>query len=683
MLNNVKMGTKLIGSFLFLALLILVVAVANYLFMQQINNNLSALYNDQLLPIEYLSTAQVNLYEYRAYAFFYIALPEGRATTRPELDASAAALDQALKDYETQVLKDANQADESAENEADLEALATVREDWLAYQKVAEKVINFVDNGDMESATKSMSAGGEAAILRKNVSDSMENLVRLETEQAQEHEREGAATFATASGISVALGVIGVVLAVILGIVISNSITGPLNKTVTMIQEMSVGRLGNRLRLNRRDEIGILAQTMDQFADELQINVIGTMKKIADGDLNIDVVVKDSRDEIGPALKQTIESLRGLVSETSALTKSASEGQLSVRGDAARYKGAYREIVQGLNNAIGAIVGPLSASAEYVNRIAKGEIPQPITEKYQGDFDLLKENMNRLSERLRAMVTEISGAASNLSAAAAEILAATSQQVAGATEQSAAISQTTTTVDEVKTISEQAIDRAQEVVNASQRTVDISRSGQQSVEQTVESMGLIKERVEGIAENIVALSDQTQQIGEIIATVNEIAAQSNMLALNASVEAARAGEHGKGFAAVALEVRNLAEQSRQATSQVKTILQDVQNAISAAVMSTEEGTKVVDSGVKLANQTGEVIVQLSSAITQSAQTSVQVVAGGRQQASGMEQIALAMQNINQATQQSLASTRQAEKAAQNLNELSGKLTQLVQRYKVL
>ena len=94
-----------------------------------------------------------------------------------------------------------------------------------------------------------------------------------------------------------------------------------------------------------------------------------------------------------------------------------------------------------------------------------------------------------------------------------------------------------------------------------------------------------------IAETILALSEQTQQIGDIIATVNDIADQSNLLALNAAIEAARAGEAGKGFAVVAGEVRSLAEQSRQATAQVKEILGDIQKATNTAVMVTEEGTK--------------------------------------------------------------------------------------------
>jgi methyl-accepting chemotaxis protein len=195
-------------------------------------------------------------------------------------------------------------------------------------------------------------------------------------------------------------------------------------------------------------------------------------------------------------------------------------------------------------------------------------------------------------------------------------------------------------------------------------------------------MDLIKARVETIAENILALSAQTQQIGEIIGSVSDIAAQSNMLALNASVEAARAGEQGKGFAVVAAEVRSLAEQSRQATSQIKSILLDIQDGINSTVMATEEGTKVVDEGLTMTARTGEAIKQLTEAIDEASQTAMQVQAGGRQQATGVDQIALAMQNINQATAQALSSTRQTEEAAKDLDRLSRRLEEIVERYQL-
>ncbi len=324
--------------------------------------------------------------------------------------------------------------------------------------------------------------------------------------------------------------------------------------------------------------------------------------------------------------------------------------------------------------------------ATHMAQLGQGDLTTrlPLDEGQEANEGLLMlgRQLNDTIANLQNMGIHIQKAANDLNAMASEILAVTTQQAAGANEQSAAISQTTTTVEEVKKISEQAIARAQDVVDISQRTVEVSHSGEEAVQQTLSSMREIKTRVGSIAENILALSEQTQQIGEIIATVNDIASQSNMLALNAAVEAARAGEHGKGFAVVAAEVRNLAEQSRQATAQVRTILSDIQNGINATVMATEEGAKVVDEGLDLASQTGSVIEQLSDVIDEAAQASTQMKAGGQQQTSGVEQIATAMQSINQATQQNLAGIRQAEKAAQDLNTLAHRLTETVEQYEL-
>ena len=319
----------------------------------------------------------------------------------------------------------------------------------------------------------------------------------------------------------------------------------------------------------------------------------------------------------------------------------------------------------------------------FVGQVAGGNLSSRLAVNGREDaLSHLGRTLNAMVDRQNEMLAEIQTATSQIASASTEILASVSQQVTGASEQSAAIAQTTATMDEVKAVVEQNAHKAQGVAQQAQQTRTISQEGQQALTETLTGMNHIKDRVTDIAQNILNLSERTQQITEITGSISEIAAQSNLLALNASVEAARAGESGKGFSVVAVEMRNLAERSKQAAAQIQAILGEIQNATNSVVMSTEAGTTQVESGVQLTAKTGSTIQALATSIVESAEAAQQIVVSAQQQTTGVEQVATAMQGINQVTIQSLSATQQTEKSAEGLSLVAQRLTTLVDRYQL-
>jgi methyl-accepting chemotaxis protein len=182
-------------------------------------------------------------------------------------------------------------------------------------------------------------------------------------------------------------------------------ISRPLKKLVSVAQAVAQGDVDQDIKVKSSDEIGQVTQA---FAD-----VIAYLKeksaeadKIAEGDLGIDITSKSDKDALGKAYAGMVGTLRSLISEIDKLTRALVQGNLTTRGDASKFKGDYAGIVQGINETLDAVINPLNVAADYVDNIAQGKTPDKITDEYKGDFNTIKNNLNKCIDAINILVDE-------------------------------------------------------------------------------------------------------------------------------------------------------------------------------------------------------------------------------------------------------------------------------------
>ncbi len=326
---------------------------------------------------------------------------------------------------------------------------------------------------------------------------------------------------------------------------------------------------------------------------------------------------------------------------------------------------------------------PVLVLSELATQVSQGNLSVETPAIRRGDeIGSLAASIQSMIEGLKQQITEILDSANVVAVSSSEISATVSQLAATASETSAAVTETTTTLEELRQTAQVSNQKAKAGAEGAKRSISIAETGRNATAEMIAGMNSIKNQMESIGESVVRLSEQSKSIEHIIASVRDLAEQSNLLAVNASIEAARAGEQGKGFAVVAEEIKSLAEQSKQATNQVRSILEDIRNAISSVVMATEQGNRAVDSGVGQSAEAGRSIQEIAKGAQGAAQAWTVVAASSEQQTIGVDQVASAMSSIEKAIQQNVDGTRQLEVEVRNLEKLGFKLKELVHRYKV-
>ncbi|MGC9528511.1 MAG: methyl-accepting chemotaxis protein [Limnospira sp.] len=255
-----------------------------------------------------------------------------------------------------------------------------------------------------------------------------------------------------------------------------------------------------------------------------------------------------------------------------------------------------------------------------------------------------------------------------IATSSSEIAAALEEQERNLSLQASSVNQTTTTVDELNGTVRNSTEQAKAATAEARRALSLAEKGSEAVQQTLDRMELLRQKVVAIADRSRQLSEKSLQINRMAHIVSNLAYQTNLLALNASVEAVRAGEQGRGFGVVAVEIRKLADRSKQSAAEINTLVVDIQKAIQITVSATKEGKETVVESVGSAENMSAAFAGVSEAFHQVYINNQTISKTSEQQLIALQQVGDSMNDLNQAARQNAESIALLRSNTQRLNE---------------
>ncbi|KAF5091103.1 Methyl-accepting chemotaxis protein (MCP) signaling domain protein [anaerobic digester metagenome] len=391
---DMKITRKLVISFILVSLVAGIVGLIGVLNLNKINASYIDSYNN--VTTAHMSTGNLlSSLEKMRYQLVDMVLESDPAEIKKDAEEIAAdkeVISSSMDQFESTIVKEevrvefAKLKETIAEAEKQIDTAAGL----AAENKDAEALA-------MLDETGSLTASFEAATTE------MGELIKMKVDSGEAQISENTGDTTAAVTLMSVITILGMIVAIALGIFLSKIIGKPIQKVSEGLKEMNQGHFMIRLKMDRKDEVGEMADALDTFSESIQTVIVGTLNDVSAGDVSANIVPRDDQDELAPALKQIIETIRALIAEANNLSAAAVEGRLNTRGDASAFTGGYREIVEGVNATLDAVVGPLNVAADYVEQISRGIIPQKITDNYNGDFNIIKNNLNTCIEGLSAL----------------------------------------------------------------------------------------------------------------------------------------------------------------------------------------------------------------------------------------------------------------------------------------
>ncbi|HHF3128324.1 TPA: methyl-accepting chemotaxis protein [Vibrio alginolyticus] len=325
---------------------------------------------------------------------------------------------------------------------------------------------------------------------------------------------------------------------------------------------------------------------------------------------------------------------------------------------------------------------PLTRILKVLEGLTEGDMTQRIDIRYNNEFSRVSGHINSLADNLHEILVKLNEASENLSSTATTNERTSSQAQIKLSSQREQTANVATAMTEMSHSVQEVAQSALGSLEMVQRVEAASEEGRNVMSSNISTINQLETRLNESVSAVSELQKMSGQIGSILDVIRNIAEQTNLLALNAAIEAARAGEQGRGFAVVADEVRVLASRTTQSTTEIESMICNLQSSSQSANQVIQSCMSDMEMSVEQASKANSSMEEIQALIIEISQMSTHISQAAAEQSETSTDIARSIEDINSIADESFHAMSSIAQTSESLTHLAHQQNELVHRFKL-